>query len=86
MFTSQANVAIQGSLPLPLLEKSDFPNGSNWLIGPFVLMDMSILIKILKHVFFDQSTWLKWLIWPIHIIKLNNLSQNDKWVLVKWNI
>jgi hypothetical protein len=32
--------------------KHGFSNGSNWLIGLFLLMDMSILNKGPKHVFF----------------------------------
>jgi len=64
-----------------------FSNISSWLIGLLLLMDMSILIRGLKHVFFYQSTWIKWFLWPIHIlIKLNNLNQNGQWVLVKWDI
>jgi hypothetical protein len=42
--------------PLPLLKKVILQ--TSWLIDLFVLMDMSILTKGLKHVFFDQSTWL----------------------------
>jgi hypothetical protein len=44
------------------------------------------LTKGTKYVFFNQSIWLKWFIWPIHLVKLNHLSQNGQWVLVKWNI
>jgi len=53
-----------------------FSNGPSWLIDHCLLMDMSILTKGSRHVFFDQSTWLKWLIWLIHPIKLHNLNQN----------
>jgi hypothetical protein len=56
---------------------------TNWY---FLLIDMSILTRSSKHVFFYQSIWLKWLIWPIHLVKLNNPSQNGQWVLVKWDI
>jgi len=49
-------------------------------------MDMSILTKGLKHVFFDQSTWLEWPIWPIYQAKLNNPSQNGQRALIKWDI
>jgi hypothetical protein len=54
--------------------KHGFSNVSSWLIGIFKIMDMSILIRGSKHVFFDKSTWLKWIIWPIYLIKLNNPS------------
>jgi hypothetical protein len=36
-----------------------FSNDSNWLISFLILMDMFILTKGMKHVFFHQSTWLK---------------------------
>jgi hypothetical protein len=45
-------------------------------------MDMSILTKGLKHVFFDQSTWLDRLTWLIHLVKLENVGQNGHWVLI----
>jgi len=64
-----------------------FLNISSWLIGLLLVMDTFILIKGLKHVFFYESTWIKWFIWSIHIlIKLNNLNQNGQWVLIKWDI
>jgi len=34
----------------------------SWLTGLFLPMDMSILTKGSRHVFFDQLTWLQWLI------------------------
>jgi len=55
-------------------------NSSSWLIGFFLLVDISILTKSLKHVFFDQSSWLEWFIWPIHLVKLDNPNQNGQWV------
>jgi hypothetical protein len=69
-----------------IITKHGFSNGSSWLADLFLLMDMSILTRGLKHIFFDQSTWLGWLIWPIYLVKLNNLNQNGQWVLVKWDI
>jgi hypothetical protein len=36
--------------------KHGFSNGSSSIIGLFILMDMSILIKGPKHVFFDESS------------------------------
>jgi len=66
--------------------KHGFSNVSSWLIDLFLLMDMSILTKGPKHEFFDQSTWLGWHIWPIHLVKLNNLSQDGQRILVKWDI
>jgi hypothetical protein len=33
-----------------------FSNNSSWLIGLLLLMDMPILIRGPKHVFFDQWT------------------------------
>ncbi len=51
-------------------------NGSSWPTSPFLLMDMSILTWWMRHVVFDQSTYLKWHIWLIHPINLDNPSQN----------
>jgi hypothetical protein len=67
-------------------KKNGFSNGSNWLIGFFLLMHMSILTRGSKYVFFYQSTWLEWLIWPLYLIKLNNLNQNGQHILIKWDI
>jgi len=39
-------------------------------------MDMFILIRGLKYVFFDQSTWLEWFFLSMHLVKLHNPSQN----------
>jgi hypothetical protein len=58
--------------------KHGFSNDWSWLIGLFLLMDIFTLIRSPIHVFFDQSNWLRWFIWPIHIIKLNNPSQNGQ--------
>jgi len=69
-----------------IITKHGFSNGSSWLADLFLLMDMSILTRGLKHMFFDQSTWLGWLIWPIYLVKSDNLNQNGQWVLVKWDI
>jgi hypothetical protein len=66
--------------------KHCFSNKSNWLTSLFLLMDMSILTRGANHFFFYQSTWLGGLIWPIHLVKLNNLNQNGQWVLVKGDI
>jgi hypothetical protein len=54
-----------------------FSNSANWLTCLFWLMDMSIYTKGPKHVFFDQSTRIKWFIWPLHPIKLET-------TLFKW--
>ncbi len=66
--------------------KHGFSNDSSLLIGLFLLVDIFTLIRSWKRVFFDQSNWLRWFIWPIHIVKLNNPSQNGQWVLIKWDI
>jgi len=74
-----------GNIVAFTIRKHGFSNSSSWQTGIFLLMNMSILIKGPKHVFFDQSIWLRWLIWPIHLVKLDNPSQNGQWVLVKWD-
>jgi hypothetical protein len=46
-----------------------FSNGPSWLIGYFLLMDMSTLTRGSKHIF-----------WPINLTKVNNLTNTSSQV------
>jgi hypothetical protein len=63
-----------------------FSNSLSWLTSFFLLMDMSILTRGLKHIFLINQLDYNNLFWSIHLVKLNNPSQNGQWIMVKWAI